>query len=106
MKRRQLLQGGMALAAGALAAPPSFAATAGRARPGAPGWPRDADWASLKDAVGGRLAPVALPKLDTPEARKLLANPFWVGDQAGLTQSSGWLDAWRSAPSAYVVEAE
>ena len=36
----------------------------------------------------------------------LLANPFFVGDQPGLTQSSGWLDAWRSSPSAYVVAAE
>lgn len=34
-----------------------------------------------------------------------LANPFYIADQAVLTQTSGWLDAWSSAPSAYVVAA-
>jgi FAD/FMN-containing dehydrogenase len=29
-----------------------------------------------------------------------------LGDEAGLTQSSGWLDAWRSSPSTCVVAAE
>ena len=42
----------------------------------------------------------------TPDAKKLLANPFYIADQPGLTESSGWLDAWRSSPSAYVVAAE
>ena len=94
------------MAAGALAARPGLAAAAGRARPGSPGWPGAADWSALKAALGGRLAPVTLPKLDTADARKALANPFWIGDQVGLTQSSGWLDAWRSSPSAYAVEVE
>jgi FAD/FMN-containing dehydrogenase len=35
-----------------------------------------------------------------------MENPFYVSDQPGLTQSSGWLDAWRFAPSKYVVKAE
>ena len=107
MRRRQVLQWGLALA-GALASP-SRAGAAGetsRVRPGSPGWPSEGEWLRLKDAVGGRLAPVTLPKLDSSEAKALLANPFWIADQAGLTQSSGWLDAWRSAPSVYVVEAE
>jgi FAD/FMN-containing dehydrogenase len=60
----------------------------------------------LKEAGGGRLAPVTQPKLDAPQAKRLLANPYWIGDQPGMTQSSGWLDAWRSSPSVYAVEAE
>jgi FAD/FMN-containing dehydrogenase len=35
-----------------------------------------------------------------------LRNPFYVGGQPGATQSSGWLDAWMSTPSAYAVAAE
>ncbi len=32
-----------------------------------------------------------------------LKNPYFIGDQAGGTQTSGWLDGWTSAPSAYAV---
>jgi FAD/FMN-containing dehydrogenase len=77
-----------------------------RVRPGMPGWPSRADWAALNDAMNGRLSPVTLAKLDESDAKKLIANPFYIADQPGLTQSSGWLDAWRSSPSAYVVAAE
>ena len=35
-----------------------------------------------------------------------MTNPFWLGDQPGLSQSSGWLDCWQAAPSAYVLAAE
>jgi FAD/FMN-containing dehydrogenase len=34
---------------------------------------------------------------------KNLQNPYFVGDQAGGTQTSGWIDAWTSVPSAYAV---
>jgi FAD/FMN-containing dehydrogenase len=34
-----------------------------------------------------------------------LKNPYFVGDQAGLTQTLGWLDAWTSKPSVYAVAA-
>ena len=71
-----------------------------------PGWPNDAAWATLNRETNGRLQKISLPKLDTTEAKQLLANPFYVGDEPGLTQSSGWLDAWRSQPSAYMVAAE
>jgi hypothetical protein len=77
-----------------------------RVRPGQPGWPMAADWAKLGAAVGGRLAPVIMPDLSGPDARKLLANPFFLADQPGLSEWSGWLDAWRSSPSAYAVAAE
>jgi FAD/FMN-containing dehydrogenase len=40
------------------------------------------------------------------EILRNLRNPFFIGDQPWATQSSGWLDAWRSAPSAYAVAAE
>jgi hypothetical protein len=77
-----------------------------RVRPGQLGWPAAADWAKLGEAVGGRLAPVTMPDLSGPDARKLLGNPFYLADQPALSESSGWLDAWRSSPSAYVVTAE
>ncbi len=32
-----------------------------------------------------------------------LKNPYYIRDQAGLTQTSGWADAWTSTPSAYAV---
>ena len=106
MKRRDLLGAGLALTGAALAPAAAKAAAVSRVRPGAPGWPSDADWAGLNHATGGRLAPVTLPDLTGPDAKQLLANPFYVADQPGLSQSSGWLDAWRSSPSAYVVAAQ
>src|SRR5580704_15322589 len=107
MKRRHLLGAGLALAgSAALSAPAARALAVSRVRPGAPGWPSDADWAGLGQATHGRLAVGGRPSLDGLDARKLLSNPFYIGDQPGLTENSGWLDAWRSSPSAYVVAAE
>ena len=107
MKRRDLLAAGLALTgAAAFDIPPARAAAISRVRPGQAGWPSAAQWSSLGDAVGGRLAPVVMPNLTTPEARKLLSNPLYIADQPALTESSGWVDAWRSSPSAYAVTAE
>jgi FAD/FMN-containing dehydrogenase len=107
MKRRHFLGAGLALAAAsALRVPPARGAPVSRVRPGMPGWPTATDWAALREATNGRLWPITLPKLDGPDTKTLLANPFYIGDQPGLTQSSGWLDAWYSSPSAYVVAAE
>lgn len=64
------------------------------------------EWEFLKEAVGGRLSPGAAPQLASAEAAKLYSSPLYLGDQPGLTQSSGWLDAWTSSPSAYVVRAK
>ena len=107
MKRRHFLGASLALA-GASAARFQSArgAPVSRVRPGMPGWPGEADWAQLKRAVGGRLAPITPPDFDDPAVHKLLRNPFYLGDQPALTQSSGWLDAWQSSPSAYVVAAQ
>jgi len=106
--RRALLASVPAMvgAASLAGAAPAQAQAFTRVRPGMPGWPTDADWSALKQMVEGRLEPVTVPQLTPEEAPKLLSNPFYIGDQAGLTQSSGWVDAWRSAPSAYVVRAE
>jgi len=107
MNRRSLFSTGFALATAAiLPHRRGFAAVRRRIRPSAPGWPTDADWTGLNQAVGGRLSPVTMPDLSTPEARKLALNPFYIGDHPGLTQSSGWFDAWRAQPSRYVVAAE
>src|SRR5580693_2536693 len=106
MKRRQLLCAGLALAGAALTGRSAVAASVQRVRPGMPGWPSEADWDMLKQATGGRLSAVTLPDLSTPDANKLLANPFYLADHPGLGEFSGYLDAWRSSPSAYVVAAE
>jgi len=115
MRRRSLLK---AMGAAALAAPAAaaFAKPAlSRVRPGDPGWPNDAAWARLKDAVGGRLvkpSPLAAACEAEPKGPactalyKDLANPYYIGDQPGGTQVSGWLDAWTPHVSAYAVKAE
>ena len=76
-----------------------------RVRPHMPGWPSPAEWAALRSKLGGRLAPVTIPKLARAAADRLLTDPFYLSDQPGLTQVSGWVDAWQSSPSAYVVQA-
>lgn len=109
MMRRRFLGAGLSLAGAVVLRSLSAKAVTSpisRARPGMPGWPTDADWASLKGAVSGRLSPVTRPDFNDLAVRQRLSDPFYVGDQAGVTQSSGWLDAWQSSPSAYVVAAE
>jgi FAD/FMN-containing dehydrogenase len=125
MKRRDLLKAALAIPflPSLLSGVPAMAqATAmlprrfrSRVRPGEPGWPSAARWDRLKRDVGGRLL-----KLESPfagcgstaagaacdEALKHLGNPFYLGDQPALTQTSGWVDAWTSQPSAYAVAAE
>ncbi len=78
------------------------------------GWPSDAAWKRLNDAVGGNLIPIDFPlsilKTDPTGAAatrliKDLGNPYYVGDQPGLTQTLGWVDAWATKPSVYAVAA-
>jgi FAD/FMN-containing dehydrogenase len=87
----------------------------GRVRPGDPGWPSAASWERLKGAVGGRLLELQSPFAGcgaTPavaacaEALRQVKNPYYLGDHPALTQTSGWVDAWTSRPSAYAVAAE
>jgi FAD/FMN-containing dehydrogenase len=35
-----------------------------------------------------------------------LKNPYYLGDEVGVTQSLGWVNAWTSRPSAYAVIAQ
>jgi len=123
MKRRELLKAmatlplllhnGVASTRGAGAA--MAAKLRSRVRPGDPGWPRAAQWEQLKRAVGGRLlkleSPFARCSISSPssvcaEALKHIDNPFALGDEPALTQTSGWADAWTSQPSAYAVAAQ
>jgi FAD/FMN-containing dehydrogenase len=85
-----------------------------RVRPGDAGWPAGDEWERLKVRVGGVLveptSPLAPCEADAKSAVcrarfKDLQNPFFIGDQAEGTQVSGYLDAWKPAPSAYVVAA-
>lgn len=87
----------------------------GRARPGGPGWPSEVDWERLSSQIGGRLAPVHSPlaqcandssAVNCTALFSRLKNPYFIGDEAGLTQTLGWVDAWTSRPSIYVVAAE
>jgi len=96
------------------AAPPS-PSPASRVRPSDPAWPEPAAWEKLNQAVGGRLIKVESPLAgyttatnDTARAKILkdLQNPFYIGDQPGATQSTGWVDAWNSAPSVYAIAAQ
>ena len=85
-----------------------------RSRPGDASWPSAAQWQELNARVGGQLVQVK-PPLDACRAApasaecaaffKGLKNPWLIGDNVALTQTSGWVDAWTSTPSAYAVAA-
>ena len=85
-----------------------------RVRPSDPDWPSAASWQKLKHQVGGQLSPVEFPlapcqaAFDSATCQavvKNIKNPYYVGDQPGLTETLSWVDAWVSKPSAYVVTA-
>jgi FAD/FMN-containing dehydrogenase len=85
-----------------------------RVRPGDAAWPDAARWAKLNEAVGGNLigAPAPFAACATElrgaacaDALANIRNPFYIGDQPGGSQVSGWLDAWTPAPSAHAVKA-
>ena len=120
MRRREILKG-LVTASLAPALPLSAWAVrvqgetlARRVRPSDPAWPKPADWAKLKEAVGGNLiephalfaacetAPEGTACVDV---EKSIRNPFYIGDQPAGTEVSGWLDAWTPAPSAYAIKA-
>jgi hypothetical protein len=97
------------------AAPAAAAARSGaRVRPGDPGWPTETDWERLNKAVGGQLIKVQSPlaacatapdSAACAEVFKKLKNPYYLGDEVGLTQTLGWVDAWTLQPSVYAVAA-
>jgi FAD/FMN-containing dehydrogenase len=119
MNRRRLLQilAALPFARGLLresvAATP--AAPFSRARPGDPQWPAGEDWEELGRRLEGRLIKVASPLsacVDAPSSdacahvAKELKNPYYLGDEVGLTQILGWVGAWTSRASVYAVTAK
>jgi len=85
-----------------------------RVRPSDPGWPSKEAWKRLNDAVGGNLIPVDFPIIactsssQSGDCKTLFAslkNPYYIGDNPGVTQTLGWVDAWATKPSIYAVAA-
>src|SRR5918995_3186409 len=85
-----------------------------RVRPGDSEWPSAASWERLNRDVGGKLITVESPLaacLENPESAtcahvfESLQNPYYLGDEVGLTQTLGWVDGWTSQPSVYAVAA-
>src|SRR6185312_9190298 len=110
MQRRTVLKGLAALAATPMIGAAGPVMT--RVRPGDPGWPSSAAWDGLKAAVNGNLiaptdlfAGCAASDANCADAMQEIGNPFFIGDQAGGTQVSGWLNAWSPKASAYAVAA-
>lgn len=92
----------------------SAGAVSRRLRPSDAGWPSKEAWKQLNDAVGGNLIPVEFPiaacasgpaRLECKTLFENLKNPYYIGDQPGLTQTLGWVDAWATKPSIYAVAA-
>ena len=85
-----------------------------RCRPGQASWPSAAAWSELNQATHGNLIKVAnlfapcATSVDDVACRdigKNLGNPFYLGDQPGGTQISGWFGAWKPEPSIYAIKA-
>ncbi len=124
MNRRRFLKNAAAIPLLPIAVSQTLTTTAGRAatgipvrrvRPGDPSWPPETEWNKLKQAVGGRLIEVESPLVpcqNSPDGAacaeffRQLKNPYYIGDHPALTQTSGWVDAWTSAPSVYAVAAK
>src|SRR5262245_59268272 len=90
------------------------ASTVRRSRPGDASWPSKSAWKQPNETLGGNLLPVDFPlgilktNPDSDAARLLLKNlknPYYIGDQAGLTETLGWVDAWSTQPSVYAAAA-
>jgi FAD/FMN-containing dehydrogenase len=124
IQRRKFIKGALLLPALSLNIPLMLAASSKtnkkrpvkiqRVRPGDPLWPSDDTWAQLKKDVNGNLIKIESPlaacsisvgSVACETVFKNLKNPYYIGDNPALTQSSGWLDAWSSKPSVYAVAA-
>jgi FAD/FMN-containing dehydrogenase len=85
-----------------------------RRRPGDPAWPSRAQWDRLNREVGGNLIAVRSPLAacqtapgDSACAKVFqdLRNPYYIGDNPGVTQTLGWVGGWKTEPSVYAVAA-
>jgi FAD/FMN-containing dehydrogenase len=85
-----------------------------RQRPSDAGWPSKEAWKRLNDVVGGNLLLVDFPITTctsggaSTECKRIfesLKNPYYIGDQPGVTQTLCWIDAWTTKPSVYAVAA-
>jgi FAD/FMN-containing dehydrogenase len=116
-RRRSVARAAATLALLSISRHPALAQsnrTQQRVRPGEAGWPVPSVWEDLNRSVGGHLIKVepllAACEQDPHDATcaavlQSLRNPYYLGDQPAGSQSSGWLDAWTSSPSAYAVAA-
>jgi FAD/FMN-containing dehydrogenase len=82
-----------------------------RVRPKDALWPSPEKWEQLNKAVNGNLIKVESPLAACKTAAcdelfRNLKNPYFIGDNPALTQTSGWLDAWHTEPSVYAVAAK
>jgi FAD/FMN-containing dehydrogenase len=86
-----------------------------RVRPKDALWPSPKKWGELNKAVNGNLIKVESPfagcktsvgNTTCDELFRNLKNPYYIGDNPALTQTSGWLHAWRTEPSVYAVAAK
>jgi FAD/FMN-containing dehydrogenase len=117
MNRRRLLQTVAAilfLRSWILGPAQAAARPTSRVRPAEPEWPAKASWDRLGRQVGGQLVKVQPPLAACMKAPsgsrctdvfKELKNPYYLGDEIGLTQTLGWVDGWTSQPSEYAVVA-
>lgn len=117
VKRRALLRAAamLPLVYGVFTAMAAAKTAKRRVRPTDRDWPKPEDWARLNAAVDGRLRKVRSPLADclrapaSAECARLFTevrNPYYIGDEPGLAQTLGWVDAWTFAPSVYAVAAK
>src|SRR5439155_26026074 len=119
MNRRHFLKSAAAIPVFAIGCSPlskssakrdASGASGRRVRPGDPAWPSAGSWERLSRQVEGRLIKVQSPlaacengatREVCSEVLRKLKNPFYIGDEPGLTQNLGWVDAWTAAPSVF-----
>ena len=117
LSRRRLLEtlAGLPFMSGLASGASAAAQSKTRVRPGDPAWPSEASWDQLSREVEGRLIKVRSPFADCvsgsfdancEQTFKELKNPYYLGDEVGLTQSLGWVGAWTSEPSVNAVAAK
>ena len=96
LNRRRLLEilAGLPFMSGLVAGASAAAQSKTRARPGDPAWPSEESWDRLNREVEGRLIKVQSPlaacvggssDADCARVFKELKNPYYLGDEVGLT---------------------